>query len=275
MKKILFFALALVAGVVAFTSCDKKDGNNPDEPKNPTDVNPADYVATSWRVDSSRVDGKLDFMPHLIVDVLDDKVAVFNGSDTVNYLFEGNILYFAHNGEEPKANQIPIKQANKEFAELFFEDMKATIYMSLIPKAEGAQLPKTAENIVGTWKCQYYSRRYSQYDEASESFIWYGSKHSDPGVFYYEFKADGTFTSTNIVFAKMDEQKEYAVNNGFWAVKNGKFAWAMTEDDLNQMAEANWDDILTLTSNAFYFGSTTQSWTGTTQEFYTYYTRVK
>ena len=30
MKKILFFALALVASVLAFTSCDKKDGNNPE-----------------------------------------------------------------------------------------------------------------------------------------------------------------------------------------------------------------------------------------------------
>lgn len=30
MKKVLFFALALAAGITAFTSCDKKDGNNPE-----------------------------------------------------------------------------------------------------------------------------------------------------------------------------------------------------------------------------------------------------
>ncbi len=30
MRKILFFAFALVAGVMVFTSCDKKDGNNPE-----------------------------------------------------------------------------------------------------------------------------------------------------------------------------------------------------------------------------------------------------
>jgi hypothetical protein len=30
MKKILFFAYVLVAGALAFTSCDKKDGNNPE-----------------------------------------------------------------------------------------------------------------------------------------------------------------------------------------------------------------------------------------------------
>jgi len=30
MKKFLFFAFALVAGALAFTSCDKKDGNNPE-----------------------------------------------------------------------------------------------------------------------------------------------------------------------------------------------------------------------------------------------------
>ena len=32
MKKILFFAFVLVAGALAFTSCDKKDGNNPNDP---------------------------------------------------------------------------------------------------------------------------------------------------------------------------------------------------------------------------------------------------
>ncbi|MBR3647834.1 MAG: hypothetical protein IKN59_05545 [Paludibacteraceae bacterium] len=32
MRKILFFALALVAGALAFTSCDKKDKNGADDP---------------------------------------------------------------------------------------------------------------------------------------------------------------------------------------------------------------------------------------------------
>ena len=31
MKKLLFFALALIAGVMAFTSCNKKDGNEPED----------------------------------------------------------------------------------------------------------------------------------------------------------------------------------------------------------------------------------------------------
>ena len=31
MKKLLFFAFALVAGVMAFTSCNKKDGNEPED----------------------------------------------------------------------------------------------------------------------------------------------------------------------------------------------------------------------------------------------------
>ena len=31
MKKLLFFALALAAGVMAFTSCNKKDGNEPED----------------------------------------------------------------------------------------------------------------------------------------------------------------------------------------------------------------------------------------------------
>ena len=37
MKKLLFFAFALVAGVMAFNSCNKKAANSPDDPQKPQD----------------------------------------------------------------------------------------------------------------------------------------------------------------------------------------------------------------------------------------------
>ncbi len=207
MKKFFIFAIALVASALTFTACD---GNTPSGPAN---VTPAMLAGTMWRVDSSYVEGKLDFMPHLIVEVLNTEKAVFNGSDTVNYRIEGDQLSYGKN------------EYSKDFAVINFKEMQADLYMALIPKAEGQELPKTAESLLGTWKCQYYDHRYSYYSEATQSYLWDGQKHSDPGVVYWTFKADGTFEATNIVFARMDEQKEYASQTGWWEVKNGKFTY--------------------------------------------------
>ena len=265
MKKFFIFAIALVASALTFTACD---GNTPSGPAN---VTPAMLAGTMWRVDSSYVEGKLDFMPHLIVEVLNTEKAVFNGSDTVNYRIEGDQLSY---GKNEYSNTVTIKRFNKDFAVINFKEMQADLYMALIPKAEGQELPKTAESLLGTWKCQYYDHRYSYYSEATQSYLWDGQKHSDPGVIYWTFNADGSFVSTNIVFARMDEQKDYASQTGWWEVKNGKFTYGY-DDKPAAIPDGSWDDIVTLTSNAFYEGKTEESWTGTTQMHYTYYTRVK
>ena len=52
MKKILYFTFALVASVLAFTSCDP---NNPNNPTNPDDINVKDYVGSTWFLDSVNV----------------------------------------------------------------------------------------------------------------------------------------------------------------------------------------------------------------------------
>lgn len=263
MKKTLFFALAAIA--FAFTACD---GNNP---SGSGKVTPAMLAGTSWRVDSSYIEGHLDFMPHLIVDVLNTEKAVFNGMDTLDYSIEGDQLSY---GRGEYINTVTIKRFNKDMAVINFKEMQADIYMALIPKPEGQELPKTAENILGTWKCQYYDYRYSYYVEATDSYQWDGQKHSDPGVVYWTFNADGTFVATNIVFARMDEQKEYSSSQGWWEAKDGKFAYGYDEKPA-ELPDYYWSDIVTLTSNAFYEGKTEQSWTGTSQMNYTYYTRVK
>ena len=266
MKKVLFFAFALVAGVMAFTSCN---GNNP---SGSTDVTPAMLAGTTWRVDSSYVEGKLNFMPHLVIDVLNTEQAIFNGSDTVNYWIEGDQLSFGREDEERIA--VTIKKYKKDFAVINFKEMQADLYMALIPKAEGQELPKTAESLLGTWKCQYYFYQHIYYNTETQTSQVDVTKHSDPGVMYWTFNADGTFVATNIVFARMDEQKEYASQTGWWEVKDGKFASGYDEKPA-ELPDYNWNDIVTLTSNAFYVGKTEESWTGTTQMNYTYYTRVK
>ena len=50
MKKILFFALVLVASALVFVACDKKD-----EPTNSDEINIKDYVGSMWFLDSVNV----------------------------------------------------------------------------------------------------------------------------------------------------------------------------------------------------------------------------
>lgn len=266
MKKFFIFAIALVASALTFTACD---GNTPSGPAN---VTPAMLAGTMWRVDSSYVDGKLDFMPHAVIEVRSTDTVIFNGSDTTLYWIEGNKLYYGD--EKASANVMTIKKYAKDQAIVNFPDMQADIYLAIVPMPEGQEVARTAENIVGTWKCQYYSYEYSYFDTETQTYKWDGQKHSDPGVIYWEFKADGSFVSTNIVFARMDEQKEYAGQTGWWEVKNGKFTYGYDEKPA-AIPDESWDDIVTLTHNAFYVGKTEESWTGTTQMHYTYYTRVK
>lgn len=264
MKKQLIFAFAALA--LAFTACD---GNNP---SGSTDVTPAMLAGTTWRVDSSYVEGKLDFMPHLVIDVLNTEQAIFNGSDTVNYWIEGDQLSFGR--EDGERTAVTIKKYKKDFAVINFKEMQADIYFAIVPKMAGQELPKTAESLLGTWKCQYYFYQHIYYNAETQTSQVDVMKHSDPGVMYWTFNADGTFVATNIVFAHMDEQKEYASQTGWWAAQDGKFASGYDEKPA-ELPDYYWSDIVTLTSNAFYVGKTEESWTGTTQKHYTYYTRVK
>lgn len=266
MKKSFFFAAIIAAMTFAFTACDR---NNP---SGPTNVSPANLVGTSWRVDSSHIEGKLDYIPHALIEALTDKKVVFNGHDTTNYWIEGDTLYYGENQAE--GSMAIIKKFDKKTAVLFFERMQAELFLSIIPKPEGAALPKTAENIVGTWKSGYYLYRYTYYNEPTNSYIWEEQKHSDPGVVYWTFNADGTFVQENIVWTKIPDQAEYARQEGWWEVKDGKFAYGMQEKP-NPMPENYASDIETLTKNAFYFGTTEESWTGTTQMNYTYFFRVE
>ena len=93
MKKFFIFAIALVAGALAFTNCNGK--NNPDDP---TDVNPADYPNTVWRIDSAFMDGEKSRPPHGIFRILDDKLFTFNG-DTLNYAFKDGKLVIQEQDE--------------------------------------------------------------------------------------------------------------------------------------------------------------------------------
>ena len=183
MKKFLFLALALVASVLAFVSCDKKDKKS-DEPTNTeeitTDVNPADYPNTMWRIDSCLAGGEKQRPPHGIIRVLDNTMVVING-DTTSYAFQdGKLVIGGGDGFD-------IAGVKKGWAHL--SDRGGDIYLSQLPALDMDAMimePKAAD-FVGTWKHAYYVRDSHIPGEP----VWH-IEGSNPWVETWEFKEDGT-----------------------------------------------------------------------------------
>jgi len=177
MKKFLFFAFALVASVLAFVSCDKKDKKN-DEPSSTT-VNPTDYIKTIWRIDSCYVNGEKQRPPHGIIRVLNDKQATFNG-DTASYEFKDGKLVF-------RDTELTIVKATKTFANLSARG--GNVYLSKLPELDTDDIimEHQASDFVGTWKHAYYSM-----DAYTPGEPTWHIEGSNPWVETWEFKADGT-----------------------------------------------------------------------------------
>lgn len=68
MRKILFFALTLVASVLAFVACNKDDQNNPETPNNQTNI--TDYIG-QWHLDSMVTDEGTTIRP-IDVEIIND-----------------------------------------------------------------------------------------------------------------------------------------------------------------------------------------------------------
>ncbi len=92
MKKILFFAFALVASVLAFTACNGNTPTNPDE------INIKDYVGTTWFLDSVSVG---DFTtPHMCQPIfLLSETSIQLGNEVCPFRFENGKLYITHYGD--------------------------------------------------------------------------------------------------------------------------------------------------------------------------------
>ena len=193
MKKILFFALALVAGVVAFTSCNNGK-NNPD---NPQELKPADLVKTMWRADSVFISGEKSPGPHFIVDIFAADKAILNG-DTVSYRFEDKHLII-----ESREMDVEVTEYTGNTAKLKITKDGIEMYVSKLPE----WLEPNSADFVGTWKLAYYTMT-----AASIEGIW-NTMGTNPGVETWELRADGTATYHSTFF---DETV-----NGTWSYEYG------------------------------------------------------
>ncbi len=205
MKKTLFFAIALVAGVLAFTSCNKKDKNEPSNPDEiTTDVNPEDYINTMWRIDSCKAGNEKQRPPHGLIRVFKNNTASFD-ADTSAYEFkDGKLIFFDE--------EFTIAGVKKGWAHL--QARGTDLYLSQLPELdiESQILEPKASDFVGTWKHAYYATSYHAPDNSDYM------AGSNPWVETWEFKEDGTCIYTD-VFTGM--------------TKTGTWSWEYGLDFLN------------------------------------------
>ena len=216
MKKILFFAMALVAGALAFTSCDP---NNPNNPQEEQELKPADLIGTMWRTDSVFMDGEKSPAPHFIVDVIAADKAVLNG-DTVTYHFDSNHLI------------VDSRDIDFEVAAFYGETAKlkdpegVELYVCKLPAfdSESQIFEPKKEDFVGTWKLAYYSM-----DAHTLEGAWY-TMGTNPGVETWELRADGSATYHS-TFTGETQNGTWSWEFGLQMVNNPAQSFLIDEND--------------------------------------------
>ena len=199
MKKVLFFAIALVASALTFTACNGNDPVNPSE----QELKPAELVNTMWRADSVFINGEKSPGPHFIVDVIAADKAILNG-DTVSYRFEDKHLII-----ESRKMDVEVTAYTGNTAKLKITDDNIEMYVSKLPEWDMESMvlePQTAD-FVGTWKLAYYTMT-----AASLEGIW-NTMGTNPGVETWELRADGTATYHSTFFNETE--------NGTWSFEYG------------------------------------------------------
>ena len=266
MKKLFFFAMAFVASVLAFTSCEKNGGNTPTDP---TDITAADYVGTNWRVDSCHMEGQLTGVPHPFIKVVSETVVLWWGQDTMEYTMkDGKIMFNLPYSEDEQGNPVSVTltivKADKDFAHLK-SDSGLEIFMARIPEPSGTPVEVTEANILGTWKWEY------NYDsDIHDGVEDYHAYFTGPGVSLYTFKAGGVLSISNPV----TEAEEGPIADSKWAVSNGKLRYCMTEYWDDPESQNEWYDVKFLSNDAMVL-YIQHNWGEVITTSTEYYTKVK
>ena len=181
MKKTFIFALTLVASVLAFTSCNDKKKDEPDNNSDATIIDAGTILNTSWRTEGVYVNGKQQAAPHFYLQILGVPVgkAVVN-NDTISYSIDGNKITC----DEGKFEVLAYTGTTAKITD-------GTIEINLTKMPEwGEQFmePKSAD-FVGTWKLAYYTMN----SHSSDGSVWF-NLGTNPGVETWELRADGTAT---------------------------------------------------------------------------------
>lgn len=239
MKKILFFALALVVGALAFTSC------NPNDPSNPKSL-----VGTMWRVDSCLLAEPVEDMgpasryyssPYVIINVASEEGVYLDESETLTkYSFsKDNKTLYVEIGDR----QIPFEviELTADFAHIrglgigeteypmdYYTD--EDIYLSRILQAEGANKDFTVANVAGTWKLNYIDEN-GWYSGPGQNSSWHriysSSQYHDLEIFV--FNNDGTMNHTYVLERDLGLSQESWYWETTWNITDGKICYGIDE----------------------------------------------
>lgn len=171
MRKYLFFAIALVAGTLAFTSCEPNNPNKPESQEiDPKEVTAKDIVG-EWLLDSAiinnqygdyQIDRQLITVRSSDLDVRDRKNSTYSVKDgilTVNY------------SRSEWSDEDDSYTATYEIVRFDKGLMRAVLlehtsegdmcyYLSILPEPTGKDVAISEENIKGAW-LHVYEERYS------------------------------------------------------------------------------------------------------------------
>ena len=244
MKKLIFCTLSLAALSFLFTACEPGGKNQPDEPENDTtavdpqsDIKASDYAGTKWRIDSCLENGAPVHGPHFFIDVKTDKEVILNGYDTTTFVFQEGFLIIHPESEEPW--KVQILKATKDYAEL--KAQFGTLYLSRIPDMEGDKLTPSRQNIVGTWKWDwFYTENYHWIYEWQKWYTDY-TIGTTAGVETWEFREDGTLVQVNTMNAMWDA-KPVTI---WWEFneETKQIAWGYDETKPDPIPDSYWMSV--------------------------------
>lgn len=218
MKKTFFFAATIIAAMtLAFTACNKNNGNTPDAPSEPSVPETTSRYDGIWVSDSILDD--TDKYPHAVMwEVVNDKEVQLHGWGKAAWSIEDHFITIT----------LPEEMGKIELEEMIYDEEAQTasfyvmsgatllnvpedamLYMYRLPKPQGDNLPLNEANILGKWRTSYEIN--TSYNEAGQPV--------DATRFYHyysiwEIKANGVAVSYSDPYSY----------NGWWVIEDGKLA---------------------------------------------------
>ena len=214
MKKVLFFAIALVASALTFTACDP---NNPDQPI------PASEYDGIWVSDSILNENGENTNNALFVEVLNAQQVRFHSGFEATYVIEREHFFTLTFPDSVRIyGEIMFGEENWVCVDIWSEEEGmldhiglwggvswARLFMYHLPQPEGNKLPVNEANILGKWRTTYEIN--ASYDE--------DGKKTDETKFYHgyeiwDIQANGVATAYSDPYSY----------DGWWALDGDKLA---------------------------------------------------
>lgn len=228
MKKILFFVFALVAGALAFTSCNGND------PKNPGEYDPKDYVGTTWFLDSVNV-GEYT-TTHMCQPIfLLSETSIQLGNEVCPFRFENGKLHITHYGDmENEYELVSLDEKGAVVKAGQGADVR-TYYIAALPTLDRNKQKTISESaLIGKYKMVIGSMTDTKADGSSETSYTIGGM-----ITWINLKADH-----KMVYE--DSNPSIDDTQGYWDVKPAErlITWGGVSSYNELISMNHWENII-------------------------------